>query len=415
MLATLLDGQVGIDPTRPIRRVPSLVLEIRSDNSVECVLDGRRVVAGPHALAVLDTFAQPKTLEEALPTFAAPAGSYDWIQLTTTIVNLFRAGILRHEGDAAPAFGEDDRGAYDAQIVHVAMLNDRARTSAFLAAIEEVVCPGDVVVDLGTGTGVLAVAAARAGAEHVYAIEASGIGRLAARVFDANGLADRITLVQGWSAEVDLPQRADVLVTEMLGNEPLSERILELTIDARRRLLRADARLVPRSLGIYGIPYELAAADLERRSVTPAAIRAWQGWYGIDFSPLSEAARNTAQRVFVRSGATRTWTALAEPLQLAEIDLATVTSPQVEAVAAMRAAVSGRLDGVLVYFDCALSDGVTLSTNPSRAPRESHWRCPLWTYAEPLSLEPGDEVTLSYRYRVPGQSNGVRVTRSAGQ
>jgi len=194
------------------------------------------------------------------------------------------------------------------------MLNDRVRTSAFLAAIAEVVRPGDVVVDLGTGTGVLAVAAARAGAERVYAIEATGIGRLAARVFAQNGLADRITLVEGWSAQVDLPRRADVLVTETLGNEPLAERILEHTIDARERLLRAEPRLVPRTLGIYGIPYELGAAELGRRSVTRAGIEAWQSWYGIDFSPLAEAARNTAQRTFVKPAATEAWTALAEPI-----------------------------------------------------------------------------------------------------
>ena len=66
----------------------------------------------------------------------------------------------------------------------VKMLNDRARTDAFIRAIEATVRPGDVVVDLGTGTGVLALAAARAGARRVYAIEASGVGRAARSVFE---------------------------------------------------------------------------------------------------------------------------------------------------------------------------------------------------------------------------------------
>jgi len=412
MLAPLVPGQVGIDPTRPIRRAPSLVVELRSNNSVECVLDGRRVLGGSHTLAVLDAFARPRTLADALPTFTPPAGSYDWIQLTTTIVNLYQAGILRDEGETIPAFRADDRGAFDGQIAHVEMLNDRARTSAFLAAVAEVVRPGDVVVDLGTGTGVLAVAAARAGAEHVYAIEASGIGQIAARVFEANGLADRVTLLEGWSAEVDLPRKADVLVTETIGNEPLDERILEHTIDARSRFLRPDARLVPRAIQIYAIPYELATADIERRRVTPAGIEAWQSWYGIDFSPLAEAARNTAQRTFVKPAATEAWTALAEPVMLAQLDLGTVEVPRVEASAIARVAVSGQIDGVLVFFDCELSNGVRLSTNPALTSRESSWRCPLWTYAEPLSLEAGDEFTLTYRYRVPDHANGVRITAS---
>ena len=105
--------------------------------------------------------------------------------------------------------------------MHIAMLNDRRRTASFLAAIRRVVRPGDVVVDVGTGTGVLAIAAAQAGAARVYAVEATGIGKLAEANFRANGLQDRITLVPGWSMQVTLPERADVLVSEVIGKTPL--------------------------------------------------------------------------------------------------------------------------------------------------------------------------------------------------
>jgi predicted RNA methylase len=68
----------------------------------------------------------------------------------------------------------------------------------------------------------LAIAAACA-SSHVYAIEASGIGKLAKAIFKANGLADRITLIEGWSTQVNLPEKADVLISEIIGNEPLGE------------------------------------------------------------------------------------------------------------------------------------------------------------------------------------------------
>lgn len=98
------------------------------------------------------------------------------------------------------------------------MLPDDRRTGDHLAAIEEAVRPGDVVLNIGTG--VLAVAAARAGARRVYAVEASDIAEVAGRVFAANGVQDRVTLIPGWSRTVDLPEPVDVLVAATEGRRP---------------------------------------------------------------------------------------------------------------------------------------------------------------------------------------------------
>ncbi len=71
------------------------------------------------------------------------------------------------------------------------MLHDERRTGDYLRALAAAVRPDDVVLDIGTGSGVLAVAAARAGARRVYAVEASDIAEVAARVFEVNGVQDR--------------------------------------------------------------------------------------------------------------------------------------------------------------------------------------------------------------------------------
>src|SRR5580693_6354410 len=151
---------------------------------------GKRLVTNERVLAILGVFAQPFALDDALERLGA-ASPQDWIDLSTTILHLYEAGILR---DASQSHAYRDSEGFAAARVHIEMLNDRLRTSSFLAAIGEVVRPGDVVVDIGTGTGVLAVAAARAGARRVYAVEETSIGEAAKALFLANGVSDRVTL-----------------------------------------------------------------------------------------------------------------------------------------------------------------------------------------------------------------------------
>lgn len=118
-------------------------------------------------------------------------------------------------------------------------LIDEERTSAFDKAISATVRSGDVVVDMGTGSGVLAMLAARAGAKKVYAIEIdqSNIATLGA-VFRANGLDDRIVLVQGDVCKIDLPEKVDVIIGEMIATALIEE----LQVPATNNMLRFAKR-----------------------------------------------------------------------------------------------------------------------------------------------------------------------------
>src|SRR5471032_1272785 len=91
---------------------------------------------------------------------------------------------------------------------HRQYVSDRARVDAFARAIASVVRPGDVVVDLGCGTGILGLLACRAGAARVYAIDSGSMLDVARRLARANGFADRIVHVPGHSTRVTLPERA---------------------------------------------------------------------------------------------------------------------------------------------------------------------------------------------------------------
>src|SRR5207245_1011138 len=125
------------------------------------------------------------------------------------------------------------------------MIQDRIRTSAHQQALARAIKPGDVVVDLGAGTGLFTLHACRLGAKLVHAIEPNPIIQVAREIVQANGFSDRVAFHQAMSFDVELPQPADVVVTDPRGVLPLKERAIPTIIDARRRLLKPGGVLIP--------------------------------------------------------------------------------------------------------------------------------------------------------------------------
>ncbi len=248
--------------------------------------DGTIVDVGPKGFAILSMFARPVSLGAAIERLENGSnGSTDFVPTLSVINMLIEEGALvPPDADRIPTRGWAD------PVEHARMLHDDRRTSDYIAALRKAVRPEDIVLDVGTGSGVLAIAAARAGARHVYAVEASDIADVAERVFAANGVQDRVTLIRGWSRDIELPEPADVLVAEVIGNEPFEEEILETTLDARRRLLKPDARLIPHALELVARPLLIPDAEARQRAIGPQAIQRWRQLYGIEFEPLLDAA-----------------------------------------------------------------------------------------------------------------------------
>ena len=201
------------------------------DSPVGTIID-----IGPRGFGILSLFSRPTRLGEAIDRLEHEHHHSTDLAPTLSVLNMLieESALVRPDGGRARTSGWAD------PVEHARMLHDERRTGDYLAALAAAVRPDDVVLDIGTGSGVLAVAAARAGARHVYAVEASDIAEVAERVFAVNGVRDRVTLLPGWSRQIELPEQADVLVAELIGNEPLEEEILETTLDARRRLLAPE-------------------------------------------------------------------------------------------------------------------------------------------------------------------------------
>ena len=132
--------------------------------------------------------------------------------------------------------------------IHEEMLKDSVRTRSYQAAIERNphLFKGKVVLDVGCGTGILSLFAARAGAAHVYGIECSAIADQAAAIVRDNGYEGRITIIKGKAEEITLPvDSVDVIISEWMGYFLLYESMLDTVIFCRDKWLAPGGALLP--------------------------------------------------------------------------------------------------------------------------------------------------------------------------
>jgi type I protein arginine methyltransferase len=251
------------------------------------------------------------------------------------------------------------------------MLLDKARCDAYREAIRRTVKHGDVVVDLGAGTGLLSFFALQAGARHVYAIEMSDITDATAELIEANGFRDRITLIRKNSKKARLPERCDVLVTETLSAFCFdTENTIEFVADARTRFLRPGGRVIPESAGTFLLPFSSEAFGAGR--LPPR-------FYDLDYRPFTK-------RLFGEYGLVRAsgkpFVALSQPALCYQVDFQKDTQKPGKTFVPFRITADGRLDGFLGWFEARLCEGVTLSNSPFLP--LTHW----WQLYLPVTEQP---------------------------
>ncbi len=261
------------------------------------------------------------------------------------------------------------------------MLLDTARGDGYRAALLAVVRPGDVVVDLGAGTGLLSFLAASAGAKHVYAIEVSRIARIAEQLIAANHLKDRITLLNGNSKQVSLPERCDLLVTETLSSCGFeNENIIDYIADARRRFLKPDARIIPASSDTLLMPVQSDEFGLGR---LPARL------YDVDYTVFRKTRYSEPCPL---QAAGKAMVELAEPLRCWQIDFYKDIPVPGEVTLDFPVQREGRLDGFLGWFEAVLCPGVSISNSPRLAP--THWDQLYFPVVEQPRISPGQTLRL---------------------
>lgn len=166
------------------------------------------------------------------------------------------------------------------------MLADYVRTGTYQRAMfaNGVDFNGKVVLDVGTGTGILAFFALQAGAARVYAVDASNSVKIAQKLAEANGYADRMTVINGKIEEISLPEQVDIIISEPIGFLLVHERMLESYVVARDRFLKPDGLMMPTTGSIVLCPF--SDDSIYKEQLDKVAFWEMKDFYGVDLSSV---------------------------------------------------------------------------------------------------------------------------------
>lgn len=183
------------------------------------------------------------------------------------------------------------------------------------------------------------------------------------------------------SYDAILPERADVIICEILGSVALQGGILGLMIDARKRMLKEDGRVIPRSLELSIVPVEAPKMHDE--------IDIWKrDLYGLDFSPIRSFAVNNYYNFKCDPQ-----DFLSEPKRLGGIPFAEAESTSVKGAASFEITRPGVMHGIAGWLVLDLAPGITISNSPSRA--NVHWDQAFFPLDIPVPVNAGDGVSLA--------------------
>ncbi len=258
----------------------------------------------------------------------------------------------------------------------------RPRVAAYTEAMRRAIRPGDVVIDVGTGTGFFALVAAKLGAKKVYAIEGlAHAAQLAKTTVRDNGFSDVIEVVHGLSTELELAEKADVVVADLRGKLPLFGANVPSMLDARVRLLKPEGRLLPKRDLVYVSAFEsdalytylLGGYDQPGYDLRACRAAVTQGMLNDDERPL------TPEQL------------IAEPALLFSVEYG--TSPdRYKGKVTLSARRPATVHGLVLWFDAEIDDEAIFSNAPGESV-DVYGRV-VFAWDVPLAVLPGETLDV---------------------
>lgn len=266
--------------------------------------------------------------------------------------------------------------------IHQLMLNDLTRNKAYKKAIFEnrELFDGKVVLDVGTGTGILAVFCAQAGARKVYAVEASETYKIAEEIVRENGFENCIQVIKSRIEEANLPEQVDVIVSEWMGFYLLHEAMLDSVLFARDKFLKPNGHLFPESACLYSAPCSI-----------PSLFDNWEDVEGVSMKSFASKLRENASKKPITI-VVHPDHIIADPEVVAWLDLKEITTKDLDNLNMRHVAVAnrpGKYQGICLWFSCTFPstnfEPVILSTEPGS--EETHWKQTVIVLPEEILIE----------------------------
>ncbi|XP_026100618.1 protein arginine N-methyltransferase 3 isoform X2 [Carassius auratus] len=277
--------------------------------------------------------------------------------------------------------------SYGHYSIHEEMLKDKVRTESYRDFMYHNmdVFKDKVVLDVGCGTGILSMFAAKAGARKVIAVDQSEIIYQAMDIVRSNKLEDTITLIKGRIEEIDLPvEKVDIIISEWMGYFLLFESMLDSVLYARDKYLADDGLVYPDRCNI-----SLAAVgDTQKHS---DRIAFWDDVYGFEMRCMKKAVIPEAVVEVLKPE-----TVISEPAVIKTVDCGTVRVSELEftvdfslkiTACTFCTAIVGYFD---IFFDKSCGNKVMFSTAPDCT--KTHWKQTVFLLENPIPVKTGEEL-----------------------
>ena len=267
---------------------------------------------------------------------------------------------------------------------HFSIVKDAARNEAYDTALRRAVTPVSRVLEIGAGTGLLAMMAARAGAAEVFTCEMNpAVAEKATEIVALNGYAERVRVLAKHSdtldADADMGGRADILVSEIVSNNLLGEDVLPAHEHAMRHLMKPGARVIPARCRLrVSLAYD---GRVEERGLATVA--------GFDLSPFNALAQPVRE---IRVGVEKL-SLMSEPADLFVFDFASSDYCAPSQSSVTLASSGGCVNGIAQWIALDM-DEVTGYENRPRPGAKSCWAALFYPFQKPIDTEPGETIRI---------------------
>ncbi len=268
---------------------------------------------------------------------------------------------------------------------HIEMMNDKSRNDAYFKAIKLAVSKHDIVLDIGTGSGLLSMMAAEAGAKRVITCENSkSISKIADQIISHNGYNDKIKVINKKSTDLivgtDLPEKADLVISEILSSEFVGEGVQSTILDANNRLKKSNGKMIPEAgdirIALLGETPEISeivsVSNVDR----------------FDLTKFNSVIGNKFNIKFKEKPNFLSDTKIAFKINLS----GSKKIIEEEKIITFTASKSGFCIGLVQWLSINIYGNIKYENYPGET--ASHWVTPIYLFDRPVKLEMGEKIQI---------------------